>query len=392
MARTSRTRARDLSFSGVGVMVTRFGSHTGTVLSTTNYGPYRTGYESTSDSVGMPWTDSPFNAKKGRLRTAYASGLFVQSPRYYQLSAVPLSSTASFGMSEPWLFYNQSAIPSPTLANMAKANANPNRPKIDLPVSLVELRDVPGTIRTIGRAFFRRNPGIGSVRQAADVNLATQFGALPFIRDFMTMLGITEAIAKREEYLRQLSQEAGYRLRRKLTSESWVVSDLYNAVYPAGPLPNGIQLRLSGLATRDYWYSARAKLEFGYSEREIKTLAAHATLGVQGLSFAHAWELMPWSWLIDWFSDTGSIIAANRGGIPWTFSGLNVMHKTTWRLEGTFVGKPPGITISPNTATSVATQKVRLQPVGWLLPTFRMPYLTAGQLSILTSLIAKTRS
>jgi hypothetical protein len=55
-------------------------------------------------------------------------------------------------------------------------------------------------------------------------------------------------------------------------------------------------------------------------------VAGTADLGHEAL--VTFWELMPWSWLIDWCTSYGDILAATRNAIPVTWSKVAIMRET----------------------------------------------------------------
>jgi hypothetical protein len=141
-----------------------------------------------------------------------------------------------------------------------------------------------------------------------------------------------------------------------------------------------------GRMKRSYWFTMRATLLDSLSEREIRFLAEELVLGVHTVTATQVYNLVPWSWLIDWFSDMGDILAAYRGGLRWRYAGLNVMYQTDYYMSVVFPNPRANFTISPLSPHSHAVTKNRIQPTVSIYPTFRIPYLTGKQWSILSSL------
>lgn len=274
------------------------------------------------------------------------------------------------------------------LAQLALASLNPNRPNVDLPVSILELRELPELLRDGGRILFKNG---NHVKRAAKANLVAQFGIAPIVSDIGTLLDFTELVARREAYLRRLNTAKPVRIKRKITQQHWAYTwanyEGWNTI-ATDSLTQG-KVNLHYAITKEYWYSVRARLSVVLSEREIQTHAFRSMMGVDTGSLKQVWELLPWSWLIDWFTNMGDMLAAYRGGLPFEYEGLCLMAKTQYDATVTFPnGLPDGLSASPSSpqGTSIRLQRTPV-PVVWAFPQFRLPYLTNGQLSILSSLL-----
>jgi hypothetical protein len=268
---------------------------------------------------------------------------------------------------------------------MAVANANPNRPDVDLLVSIAELRELPYLLRD---ASGIAHGVVNRANKSAKANLMAQFGVLPILSDVIKLFDFAKSVDARETYLRELS--AGKRrFKRKLLVENWgvIVPDLVPFTSTADNQLSTNKCTISADITRTFWYTMRASLLDVLSERDIQELAPQLLLGLNTVTAKQLWELVPWSWLIDWFSNTGSILAAYRGGLRWSWSDLNIMYQTDYKMSASFPNIRPGFTISPIVPTSHPVSKNRIQPSVSIYPSWRIPYLTGRQWSILSSLL-----
>jgi hypothetical protein len=387
MVRVFRNRSRTLYVSGVGSVTRTYPPNPAQFPPVvTNVGPFTLSEEETHDWYGMPWQDSPFYKEKGRCPRILLNGVRTLSGFVYTSVDVPMQGTCVLYMRQPYRYstFQLTPIASSTLAAMAIANMNPNRPDIDFPVSIAELRELPQLLRD--GLYIRMHPASAG-RKSAKANLAAQFGVLPIIRDLITLFNFAAAVDKREKYLRELSA-GSKRIKRKLTTESWdrVINDLVPFHSVADNQTSTNKMNIQGHMTRDYWYTARARLLNPPSERELRSISEKLVSGMYTISAQQAWNLIPWTWLIDWFTDTGTTLAAYRGGLPWKYEGLNVMYKTTYNMTGAFPNVRAGFTVSWQFPSSHAEVLERIQPVVSIYPEFRIPYLTGRQWSILTSL------
>ena len=340
------------------------------------------------DYHGSPLVNSPLDIKKGRFPAIHVSGTRSDAIWTYTITHSPVIQGVYNVAKAPWNTpaLTQAPLSEATLAAKAIANVNPNRPSIDLLVSIAELRELPELLRDAGRILLGSNR---KLRHAAKANLVAQFGIAPLYSDIKKLLKFTELVSKREYHLHRL-QTKGARFKRSLGDESWSgSSNGYTCFSPRVDVSGFSKINLSVNATRDYWYTVNAHLTGSWSERELQTLAWRTALGLDTISASSLWELLPWSWLIDWFSNTGDILAAYRTGIPWTWSNLCVMHRTTYYTTGQFSPLKAGLTVDLQNPNGKATVKVRYTPLlVWTLPEFSVPYLTGSQWSILASLTA----
>lgn len=355
-------------------------------------GPYQLGYEECDDWVGGAWTASPFSLKRGVFPRVSANGVHLKSGFTFTGVNVPLFGSLNDRCHRPWLYFNQTPLSDSALAVMAMANMNPNKPEVDLPVSLAELRELPSLIRDAGLVALNASRGGSAVKKVAKANLMAAFGIVPILADLKTLLNYVTEVDKREKYLRELATSKGKRLRRTLKKESWTAS--YQAIAFSSRMDIYVtptQFKLDVTANRKYWFTARARLLNPPAERDIHALAFRAVTGTQvdpSTVIAAAWELLPWSWLIDWFSTTGNIVAALRNGITWQYEALCVMHETTYRSKGSFPVLSAHTTVSPQNPEGIASVLYRALPSVSFLPEFRTPYLTWKQWGILSSLLA----
>lgn len=399
MSRTARSRSRTLRGVISGSVVRTYPPNpTAIPPQTYSYTSTELKKQYTSDYTGAPWVDTPFSSKMGVTPKILISGVRTLSGLVYTSSNVPMLPGVQILTREPWnysSYFGRTPLDAITLTQMALANMNPNRPDADIGVSLLELRELPELLRDstdlIRAAESHRPPS--NIRRHAKAQLVAGFGLNPIIQDLIALFNFAAAVDRREKYLRDLS--AGFkRLKRKLTTEEWDGAAPVQVPWPsvADDQSSTNKAYVTSHAIRNYWFTARAKLICPLTEREIKNLSAYITYGLNTITAKQLWELIPWSWLIDWFTTTGDLLAAYRGGLKWQWEGLNIMYQTDYYMTVFFPNPRSGFTITPLNPNAKATVKERITPVLFGLPVWRMPYLTASQWSILSSLfILKVR-
>lgn len=267
----------------------------------------------------------------------------------------------------------------------ALARTNPNRPEIDLPVFLFELADIPKTLRfltELGFKKFRRQP----VKTVAEGYLNYEFGVAPFLRDIFSMMDFTNSVEKRLRELRNLQSNKKGLGRGKTAWETDEVFAPWTTV--ATPLYQENNVLSAVWHTRyRKWCTTRWVPTTDITTLSDEDLRARANRIVFGtdFSFATLWEAMPWSWLIDWFTNVGDIVANSRNTIPVTHERSCIMKSIITRLESVKIVSGSGLSTATVKASKIPT-RVDLNRTPWsgsLTPEFTLPFLNGKQLAIL---------
>jgi len=274
------------------------------------------------------------------------------------------------------------SLPSADVANIL-ARSNPNRPSVSLPVFVAELKDLPGMIRHAGRLVRTKARELLTPKGAAEANLAYQFGMAPLFGDISKMLDFTQVVQRKRDELERLHSKGGLKRRVRVgeASVSWQGAE---GLIEWDPEIRGYYTKET---TGTRWATVRWLPDYTLipSASDLDREAWMLAFGLH-LSISDLWELLPWSWLIDWFTNFGDILMSQRNHVPVFPSNLCVMTQT--RTVTTCVatsGLPQGVTMSGTTKRTFTTQE-RSVPALVTYPSASLPFLGAGQLSILASL------
>lgn len=268
-----------------------------------------------------------------------------------------------------------------SLTTRALANLNPSNPRVDIPLFLFELKDLPRMIRQLGDVL----KGKYKPSDVPGGHLAYVFGWAPLFSDLAKFIGLSKMLDDHFRHLKKM--EAGEKFKRSLgelnISNSKTSDYAITYVLPK-PLVVG-----ENWVKEDHkaWFSAKAQLNAtlpgGFEEQ--RWLAARAALGLN-VSAATIWNAIPWSWLIDYFVNIGTFLDAHRGYIPWTVKSLCLMRTKTavsqvknLSCNYAFVHNSGGVltTITKlRTVVANPTPKISFKPI-----------LTDGQSAILASLV-----
>nr|UJQ85480.1 MAG: putative maturation protein [Leviviridae sp.] len=290
-----------------------------------------------------------------------------------------------------------------TTLSSTLARSNPNRQRVDVPVFLFELKDIPGLLKSWAhdikyakrwlRGTNKLIPDIRDLpRWIAEKNLEWQFGVQPFYSDMAKILGFQQSVEKKLNQLRklQLGGSAGG------IAVVWddVVKSTVKTGYVTGLYSESNTYAYFLETTRKKWGACRWIPTVSTPPRtdtELQALALRLTFGLD-ISFSTLWEAMPWSWLIDWFSNVGDLMSLSRNTVPVRHDGSCVMLQTDvkivdWRHTG-----GPGVFSAEVNRYPVAQSKSRkLVGSAVPIPEFNLPFLNGKQLSILGSLAVTRR-
>jgi hypothetical protein len=225
-----------------------------------------------------------------------------------------------------------------SVASGVIASANPWKPKANLAQSILELMtgDVPSVLKNLRKHIY----DLQSFKKTAGSDwLNVQFGWVPLISDIRdtveVLLKLHMLLHGSDNYRRARGGDLGSWARitetpydrtlwygsplspGSLTSPYW--KDYQNTGTPPvspGYIPEG-QWSRSLRITADFRFTAKYhrgaqpnSRERGYIERPTELLGLEITPAV-------LWELTPWTWLLDWASNLGSL-ASNLSLLDWS--------------------------------------------------------------------------
>lgn len=279
---------------------------------------------------------------------------------------------------------------SGSLMSQALARTNPSRAVASVPTFIGELKDLPGLIRSLGHIALR-SLGRGSrrgrsiVHEAGHDYLTWQFGLKPLIHDVANLLDFQTAVDRRVGELQRLYSGKG--LKRRIVLKTQVESSS-TTVYPDTSLGATLKCQRQRITKLECWATVRWKPTSPPSfrtNRQRQALARSLVLGLNAQSLTStAWELLPWSWLADWFFDVQSFIEAHNNAVPATpVSRCVMVHRST---TDTYSRTDSNSWVSGGGGTVTLESKSRY--AGGPTINTSLPFLNGGQLSILGALAA----
>lgn len=186
------------------------------------------------------------------------------------------------------------------------AETNPFRTEFSAPVALKELVDV-GTLFKISAASF------ASLLGSSYLNY--KFGWKQFVDDVKTLSNITLSIERRIKEIQSLSKHGGTRRKRNLMtkgSESSFVAGLINSTWSAR-----VRVNARTRCTCETFGTVRWRFRPGFdnqlSKLEEFNLAVAKVFDSGQLDAQTVWNMIPFSWLVDYFTGLDSYFGSWLG-------------------------------------------------------------------------------
>lgn len=333
-----------------------------------------------TDTVGEFTTDNGFDLKQWTMNTTKLNGDF--GPDYWFVEYPVEGQTDPKDSRTPFSFddYN--------LSQRAAAISNPSRPYVSVPQFIGEFRDFPKLLRDLP-GLLKRN-GDSLIEKVAKGHLSWKFALKPLFSDLAKIASFQDSVNQRIRMLEKLREEKSLRRRASLGDDRH--SDV----------EEGVLLQSAGawvVATRhdDYrqlvWATTRWQLNEGHiiptDQKEVALWAKNLAAGTTTKSAAiAAWELIPWSWLVDWFLPVGDYLAANNNSVPVRCTSICLMRYTSCLSTYRMTYTSPGLFLKGfHWRREERKWRQVVSPTILLLPPLAdLSFLTGGQLSILGSL------
>lgn len=351
-----------------------------------SYSPPMSVLDGYVDDVTGPGDNAPFtlerialsghliNGKESSHITGYE---WFDYPTYYQLhNSIVYSHISQTTQSDTYY------------ASQLLSRTSPERPSTNALVAMWEAREIPGLLKELYEhqmdelGKFIPKKAFKALKRTAKYNLMIQFGILPVFSDLKTCLDFQSLVDSRVKELERLREPRGLRRTKRLDTieSSWTSS---NKTIQSNDVILHCKFRKS--TTTDVRGHIRWYLDENYtlSDSSIRRVARKAILGAY-LDPYTLYEAMPWSWLIDYFTNLGDFVHLNRNSLAAHHNTPRIMRNrrtvtTSYDHDTAQSGK---ITCTP--CKNVYETKTRRLATASL--SARVGFLTENQTSILGSL------
>lgn len=215
------------------------------------------------------------------------------------------------------------SLPTEEWKTMALSSIQESSPIVDVPLNILELKDLPRTLRSLRKSMVT-GPGNRPVETIADLHLSTQFGVIPLLGLLEDMLNLQRSIANRARSLRKKAQRK--RAAGTLPGDMATWTGTWPSTVATSSLPGMDSIVYHDEEAEpeaEAWYTARIEPRFSIPEILERGLAD--PLGLKSMRFETAWNIIPWSFLVDYFANVSDYIRARENQLLFDVTQLCLM-------------------------------------------------------------------
>lgn len=256
-------------------------------------------------------------------------------------------------------------------ATQAAARTNPSRPYVDVPVNALQLGELTHLIRDTGRSLYR---------SLGNNNLMYQFGIVPLVGDLVKMINFADQVNRRVQVINRLKSSRGFRKTVLIGNYSSAESQDRIVQSQGSYLGRTFNVVTTLQVKAHCRWLPTAEMGSLTSSNEVRDLARRAVLGLT-IDSSSLWELIPWTWLIDWGTNFGQYLSAHRNIVPAILSDVSVMRHTRT------VAECDPIDLGSVQMTGIKyIRENKTRATSFVAPTAHFPFLSGQQVGIVASL------
>lgn len=343
-------------------------------------------FEKTADLYGMlpstPCDHLLTTCRSVRLSGTQSIPLPPSSRKLYGLVCSVVNASSHL---TPPVAHTSKAKSSSLYVNELLARTNPFRPEFSIPVALKEFAELVTMFSLAAKTFA------GFIGGAY---LNYRFGWLTFYKDVQTLSRLTKTIESRLKELRSLQQRGGLRRRVKLDS---FVTRTTHGTWTINSAPSPSQVQASDTRTFKTvvygsvrWFPAPGSYHVleNMTPLEEFNLVLDSLLDLGEVDAETLWNLVPFSWLADYFLELGSYLGATSGDLA-SPEHICLIYESVYERSGVVTSKPSWVSVvgEPRIVT-VRTE--RTTHSGPSFPSQLSP-ITLSEAKVILALLAKFR-
>jgi hypothetical protein len=330
--------------------------------------------------------------------------------KLFNLSGVLQKEFSHYPIDWPTAPFNASSkFPNPTVSEMnqmawdALAKTNPSAPHVSVPTFLAELKDLPGMLKYLRgvpkdlRALYKsftlvplalKSWGQRVLYSIAQGHLTWRWGIKPMLSDLHKMINFCDAVERKYRQLDQLQQKRSIHTRVGMGSESLEDAPVNTIIHSDLDVWKATRItRYTSKKWISVQWNTTGLSQIPFDGESKLNLARRLAFGITGYeALATLWEVLPWSWFVDWFARIGTVIQANNNTLNLTHSKSCLMRTTT--SETTFTLSQAGTWSTISSMPYAHQTRLQRWPIAPTLPfaPTTVPLVDPKKWSILASL------
>lgn len=338
-----------------------------------------------ADSVGRPIADSSFDSRqyKGSYPRLNGEISYNSAPNtrvvYENFVFVPLSDINSYVPMAPPSGWELATV----------ARTNPSRPVTNIPIQAQNLKQLPAMVRQLGN-LLNSPKKLLDPKGAAGAYLGEEFGWKPLIDDLEKLLNFQQYASKRAEKLNQLSSGSGIRSKITLGGSTTSVTIPHRNTVSSNSFTQISQISVKWDQWATIHWRPTTPPSWIPNDEVNGDLARRVVLGLTPEGLAKGlWDVIPWTWLIGWFTNVGDYALAHSWTVPAEHGAVCLMNQMVldWSADQVTDTNAAKNTLrgSGNLNRTIKQRSVS----STVTPGVNMPYLDMWRLSILGSLFVQ---
>lgn len=317
-------------------------------------------------------------------RACYISGTSFGGESVY--SGCPATALRTYALDVSPTSHNIKDRGNTQYLNELLSQTNPGRPVVSIPVAIKELAEVSTLFGLTAKSL---------AGFAGGAYLNYRFGWKAFERDLRTFAKICEQIESRLKELDSLNKAGG--LRRTVKIDDYITRVPYsnwtvNSTYSTTIRLNGVEQFRTRVYGSVRWFPAPG----AHQVLENRTPLEHFKRVVRDifdlgeLDASTAWQLIPFSWLADYFIDVSSYLDAATGSALYHPDYACIIRKSVYTSRGRVVSKPDWVRVTGHHQVTYRTQRTPVNAGQPALP-LGLSIITMSQAKVVLALLAKLR-
>lgn len=287
-------------------------THVGETLESGNWVPgtpvHRTNSVTTGKTAVIEWDSS---IRKGEVKKTRACTHTVTERQSLGAHSWTVNANSTYRTQYgPFTFNSDPTVPLESLVlNLSTCHSDAleffkagcTDQELDLAANLAELKSITGTFSFLKRKFNRLS---AYFKTGANAHLAYSFGIKPLVQDAQRLF---EALTSLEKKVQWFRRNQGKVIPVRFTADITDLVPDYNVTFQS----DAGHVRYRRVTSVKATYTAFALVSYDVSRLSNLELQLRTFVRASGLDnlLGTAWELTPWSFIVDWFLSIGDFLS-----------------------------------------------------------------------------------